>query len=91
MEVSIIIIPVILILLLYYAENLNFYPPEHVIYGEYVYKTWDDQMIKHILGFFTPENMRVDVVSKSFPKSEGIFYFFVYPVVIKPHCFFPCH
>ncbi|KAK4274917.1 hypothetical protein QN277_018076 [Acacia crassicarpa] len=54
------------------AENLRFYPPEHVIYGEYLYKTWDDQMIKYILGFFTPENMRVDVVSKSFPKSEDI-------------------
>ncbi|KAI9118671.1 hypothetical protein K1719_011003 [Acacia pycnantha] len=54
------------------AENLHFYPPEHVIYGEYVYQTWDDQMIKHILGFFTPENMRVDVVSKSLPKSEDI-------------------
>ncbi|XP_028768838.1 LOW QUALITY PROTEIN: nardilysin-like [Neltuma alba] len=54
------------------AENLHFYPPEHVIYGEYVYKTWDEQLIRHILGFFTPENMRVDVVSKSFPKSEGL-------------------
>ncbi|XP_054818519.1 nardilysin-like isoform X3 [Prosopis cineraria] len=54
------------------AENLHFYPPEHVIYGDYVYKTWDEQLIKHVLGFFTPENMRVDVITKSFPKSEDI-------------------
>ncbi|KAF7816228.1 nardilysin-like [Senna tora] len=52
------------------AENLHFYPSEHVICGDYVYKTWDEQLLKHVLGFFTPENMRVDVVSKSFLKSE---------------------
>ena len=44
------------------AENLKFYPIEDVIYGDYVYKTWDEQLIKQVLGFFVPENMRVDVV-----------------------------
>ncbi|KAK7305523.1 hypothetical protein VNO77_43429 [Canavalia gladiata] len=52
------------------SENMHFYLPEHVIYGDYVYKTWDEQLIKEVLGFFVPENMRVDVVSKLFPKSE---------------------
>ncbi|OIV95653.1 hypothetical protein TanjilG_01447 [Lupinus angustifolius] len=52
------------------SENLQFYPPEHVIYGDYVFKTWDEQLIEQILGFFIPENMRVDVVSKLFLKSE---------------------
>ena len=59
----------------YCAENLHFYPPEHVIYGDYVFKTWDEQLLKQVLGFFVPENMRVDVVSKSFLKSEGAFFF----------------
>ncbi|KAL1370247.1 hypothetical protein HN51_000534 [Arachis hypogaea] len=54
------------------SENLLFYPPEHVIYGEYVYQTWDEQLIKQLLGFFIPENMRVDVVSKLFLKSEDV-------------------
>lgn len=58
----------------YCAENLHFYPPEHVIYGDYVFKTWDEQLLKQVLGFFVPENMRVDVVSKSFLKSEGAFF-----------------
>jgi len=57
---------------------MHFYPPEHVIYGDYVYKTWDEQLLKKVLGFFIPENMRVDVVSKSFLKSEGEFFFFPY-------------
>ncbi|KAA0033496.1 nardilysin-like [Cucumis melo var. makuwa] len=52
------------------AENLSFYPAEHVIYGEYVHKIWDEDLVKHIIGFFTPENMRVDIVSKSFSKLE---------------------
>ncbi|KAM1995522.1 hypothetical protein ACFX15_028559 [Malus domestica] len=52
------------------AENLLLYPAENVIYGDYVYKIWDAELIKYVLGFFTPENMRVDVVSKSSIKSK---------------------
>lgn len=47
------------------------YPVEHVIYGDYVYQTWDLKLIEDLMGFFTPQNMRIDVVSKSI-KSEGI-------------------
>lgn len=43
-----------------------FYSEEHVIYGEYAYEVWDDKLIEHILSFFTPENMRIDLTSKSF-------------------------
>lgn len=46
------------------------YPVEHIIYGDYVYQTWDPKMIEDLMGFFTPKNMRIDVVSKSI-KSEG--------------------
>ncbi|CAN0903648.1 At1g06900 [Linum grandiflorum] len=53
------------------AENLLKYPAEHVIYGDYVYKTWDGEKLKSILSFFKPENMRIDVVSKSFSNLEG--------------------
>lgn len=56
----------------WFAEKLLVYPPEHVIYGDYVFEFWDEEMIRKILGFFTPENMRIDVVSKSF-KSQGTF------------------
>ncbi|KAK6234506.1 hypothetical protein SCA6_009843 [Theobroma cacao] len=55
------------------AENLLVYPAEHVIYGDYVFEFWDEEMIRKILGFFTPENMRIDVVSKSF-KSQDVKY-----------------
>ncbi|KAL2470900.1 Insulinase (Peptidase family M16) family protein [Abeliophyllum distichum] len=54
------------------AENLLVYPPEHVIYGDYAYKIWDEEMIKYILDFFKPGNMRVDLVTKSFNKSLDI-------------------
>ncbi|KAK0597364.1 hypothetical protein LWI29_024553 [Acer saccharum] len=52
------------------AENLLVYPAEHVIYGDYVYKVWDEEMINYVLGFFKPENMRIDVVSKTSIKSQ---------------------
>ncbi|KAG5585499.1 hypothetical protein H5410_045933 [Solanum commersonii] len=55
------------------AEGLLVYPPEHVIYGDYAYDVWDAEFIKYVLDFFRPENMRVDVVSKSFQKSDDTY------------------
>ncbi|XP_030537462.1 nardilysin-like [Rhodamnia argentea] len=52
------------------SENLLVYPAEHVIYGDYAYKEWDEEMIGYLLGFFTPDNMRIDVLSKSINKSK---------------------
>ncbi|KAK9279411.1 hypothetical protein L1049_013090 [Liquidambar formosana] len=56
------------------AGNLLVYPAEHVIYGEYAYEVWDEERIKCVLGFFKPENMRIDVVSKSITKSQDFHY-----------------
>ncbi|KAL3829021.1 hypothetical protein ACJIZ3_017823 [Penstemon smallii] len=54
------------------AENLLVYPPEHVIYGEYAYEVWDEEIIKYLLDFFRPGNMRVDILTKSFNKSRDV-------------------
>jgi nardilysin len=52
------------------SENMLAYPVEHVIYGDYVYQTWDPKLIEDLMGFFTPQNMRIDVVSKSIKSEE---------------------
>ncbi|XP_062015167.1 nardilysin-like [Rosa rugosa] len=52
------------------AGNLLIYAAEHVIYGSYAYKIWDEESIKYVLDFLRPENMRIDVVSKPSFKSE---------------------
>lgn len=54
------------------SENLLIYPPEHIIFGDYAYKVWDPELVKHVLTFFTPDNMRIDIVSKSFNKSQDV-------------------
>ncbi|KAJ6433313.1 hypothetical protein OIU84_017080 [Salix udensis] len=54
------------------AENLLVFPAENVIYCDYVYKIWDAEAIKRLLHFFTPENMRIDVVSKPSMKSQDL-------------------
>lgn len=57
-----------------FAENMFFYSEKHIIYGEYAFEQWDPDLIQHALSFFSPENMRIDILSKSFDKqSEGIF------------------
>lgn len=53
------------------AENLQRYATEHVIYGDYMFDIWDEVLIQKVLGFLSPENMRIDVVSKSSSKTEG--------------------
>lgn len=49
-----------------------FYSEKHIVCGEYIYEDWDPELVKHVLSFFNPDNMRVDVLSKSFDKqSQG--------------------
>ena len=54
------------------AENMLFYSEKHIVCGEYIYEDWDPELVKHALCFFNPDNMRVDLLSRSFDKqSEG--------------------
>ncbi|KAL6649880.1 hypothetical protein ACP70R_014104 [Stipagrostis hirtigluma subsp. patula] len=52
------------------AENLLYYSEKHVVCGEYIYEDWDPELVKHALSFFNPDNMRVDLLSKSFDKQS---------------------
>lgn len=54
------------------AEHLLVYPPKHVIFGDYAYTIWDEEMIKHVLDFMNPQNMRIDIITKSFKKSQDL-------------------
>lgn len=52
------------------AESLLTYPEEHILYGEYAFEIWDPMLIEHTLSFFTPQNMRVDILTKSFDQQS---------------------
>ncbi|AQL06823.1 Nardilysin-like [Zea mays] len=52
------------------AENMLFYSEKHIVCGEYIFEDWDSELVKHALSFFNPDNMRVDVLSKSFDKQS---------------------
>ncbi|XP_020276491.1 nardilysin-like isoform X4 [Asparagus officinalis] len=57
------------------SENLLFYSEDHIIYGEYAFEQWDPKLIESVLSFFTPDHMRIDILSKSFDKkSQAIQY-----------------
>uniref|UniRef100_A0A0E0KDF5 Peptidase M16 N-terminal domain-containing protein n=1 Tax=Oryza punctata TaxID=4537 RepID=A0A0E0KDF5_ORYPU len=56
------------------AENMLYYSEKHIVSGEYIYEGWDPELVMHVLSFFHPDNMRVDVLSKSFDKqSQDLF------------------
>uniref|UniRef100_A0ACD5XLA5 Uncharacterized protein n=1 Tax=Avena sativa TaxID=4498 RepID=A0ACD5XLA5_AVESA len=52
------------------SENMLFYSEKHIISGEYFYEGWEPELVKHVLSFFHPDNMRVDVLSRSFDKQS---------------------
>ncbi|KAF6165843.1 hypothetical protein GIB67_012740 [Kingdonia uniflora] len=52
------------------AKNLLLYPEQHIIYGDYVFEVWDEDLIKRILSCLVPKNMRVDISSKTFDKDS---------------------
>ncbi|KAK9153408.1 hypothetical protein Sjap_000888 [Stephania japonica] len=52
------------------AANMLLYPEEHIIYGDYAYEIWDEKLIKHVLSFLKPENMRVDLMTKIIDKQS---------------------
>ncbi|KAJ3682908.1 hypothetical protein LUZ60_013135 [Juncus effusus] len=51
------------------SENAIYYKEKHIVCGEYIFEEWDPALVQHILGFFTPDNMRVDVITKEFNKN----------------------
>eukprot|EP01018_Ginkgo_biloba_P000447 Gb_03820 [translate_table: standard] len=68
------------------AVNLLEYPEEHIIYGDYAFEIWDPRLVEHVLSFFTPQNMRVDILTKSFDRqSPGVQYepWFSVPYLIE--------
>ncbi|QDZ23491.1 insulinase-like metalloprotease [Chloropicon primus] len=48
------------------AVNLRLYKTEHVLEGDYLHDRWDPELVKEILEYFKPSNMRVEVQSSSF-------------------------
>ena len=49
------------------ASNLHYYPPEEVIRGDYLFESYDPDLIQRFLSELTPESMYVSTV---FPETE---------------------
>ncbi|CAJ2658600.1 unnamed protein product [Trifolium pratense] len=56
------------------SENMLFYPPEHIISANYVCKKWDEEMIKQVIGYLIPDNMRVDHLISDFTRKDDVQY-----------------
>ncbi|CAM6083277.1 unnamed protein product [Calypogeia fissa] len=51
------------------ASNMHMYSEEHTIYGDYAFEEWDAKQVNDLLSIITPENMRLDVLSKQFDRN----------------------
>ncbi|OMH38387.1 hypothetical protein BGP75_08000 [Motiliproteus sp. MSK22-1] len=52
------------------ASNLKRYPLEEVIRGDYLYKTYDPQLINSYLDYLTPENLLIELTAKGIPTNK---------------------
>ena len=50
---------------------MHMYPEHHVIYGDYALEQWDPDLTQKLLDLMVPNNMRLDIVSKSFVADNG--------------------
>ncbi|KAJ3676945.1 hypothetical protein LUZ60_002669 [Juncus effusus] len=48
------------------AVSCLFYPEKHIICGAYVHEEWDPLLIEQLINFLSPQNMRIDLLTKSF-------------------------
>lgn len=48
------------------ATNMHLYPEEHILYGDYALEAWDPKLVQSLLNLMVPDNMRLDIVTKSF-------------------------
>lgn len=39
-----------------------------MIFGQYAFEEWNPKLVECLLTFFTPDNMRIDFVTKKFNK-----------------------
>lgn len=45
---------------------MHLYPEEHILYGDYALEAWDPKLVQSLLNLMVPDNMRLDIVTKSF-------------------------
>jgi len=59
-----------------YVEHLtglmHYYPPEYILSGPYLFYEWNPELIKEVIGFLNPDNLRIMVVSKDFDTSNSL-------------------
>ncbi|XP_049939528.1 insulin-degrading enzyme [Schistocerca serialis cubense] len=48
------------------AQNLNEYPLEEVLSGHYLITEWKPELIKMVMDYLTPQNIRIAVVGRKF-------------------------
>eukprot|EP00899_Mesostigma_viride_P003587 jgi/Mesvir1/13229/Mv12754-RA.3 len=53
------------------SGNLHRHPPAHALNAEYLYNDWDPALVSSVIDALVPSNMRLDLVTKSFPEGTG--------------------
>ncbi|KAG6541670.1 hypothetical protein Mapa_016935 [Marchantia paleacea] len=52
------------------ASNMHLFSEDHIIYGDYAFEEWDPKFVNDLLALITPDNMRLDLVTRQFDRSS---------------------
>ena len=52
------------------ASNLKRYPLEDIIRGDYIFKTYDPQLINSYLDYLRPDNLLIELTAKGIPTNK---------------------
>ncbi len=62
--------------------NMQHYPPQDTIYGDYMMAGYPEGQLRELLGYFTPSNLRATVVAKGYHYDrQAKWYFTPYSIV----------
>ncbi|MEJ2762742.1 insulinase family protein [Photobacterium sp. MCCC 1A19761] len=67
----------------YLVMNLFHYAPEDVIYGDYMMAGYDEPLIRKLLNYFTPDNMRLVLVAQG-QEYNRVAQWYHTPYAVKP-------
>ncbi len=63
--------------------NMQHYAPQDIIYGDYMMAGYQEALLKELLGYFTPSNLRATLVAKGFEHDKQADWYFT-PYSITP-------
>ncbi|MEH0742474.1 insulinase family protein [Vibrio cholerae] len=63
--------------------NMQHYHAQDIVYGDFMMAGYDEALLRELMGYFTPQNLRITVIAKDLPCDQQAKWYFT-PYSVKP-------